>query len=287
MRPVAAQVQGYITHMYVKNGDYVQRGQKLFSVFNKPYLYAVQQLTADLEAAKANLNAQKAIYNRDQQLSNNHKKIYLKLKQDTEKYRKGYQLKSVSLITKQNAEQEMLAAKDSWQAAKEQLLIDNHLIQAQQRQIEAINAKLANAQVSLRQTEVYAQNNGVIQNLFLTLGAPIKINDPLFTLVYTDETYIQANFNETDLRNVREGSKVLIFPRMYLGRKMFHGVVASSYWSANRQIVDQRTQLQNVINENQWILLPQRLPVLIKITDVNKDYPLRVGSSAYVYIETH
>ncbi len=112
-----------------------------------------------------------------------------------------------------------------------------------------------------------------------------KCEPTSFSLVGTDNIYIQANFNETDLRDVRKGARVLIFPRMYLGRKIFHGVIESDYWSANRQLVDNRTQLQNVINENQWVLLPQRLPVIIRVTDPNPHYPLRVGSSAYVYIQ--
>jgi multidrug resistance efflux pump len=72
---------------------------------------------------------------------------------------------------------------------------------------------------------------------------------------------------------------------MYLGRKRFHGVIESDYWAANRQLVDTRSQLQNVVNENQWILLPQRLPVIIKVTDPDPKYPLRVGTSAYVYVK--
>lgn len=285
VRPVAAQVNGYITRMFVKNGDYVRKGQKLFSVFNEPYLYAVEQLTAEVESAEATLKALKTTYERDEKRSENQKKIYVRLSQNLEKYQKGYLLKSVSLITKQDAEQETLAAKDAWEAAMKQLLIDMHHVTAQERKIKSISAKLKIANVNLSETEVYAQNNGVVQNLFLTLGAPIKINEPLFTLVYTDDTYIQANFNETDLRDVRLGSKVVIFPRMYLRRKIFHGVVTSDYWGANRQILDNRTQLQNVTNENQWILLPQRLPVLIKVLDPDLNYPLRVGSSAYVYIK--
>ena len=286
VRPVASQVSGYITRMYVKNGDRVKRGQKLFSVFNKPYVYAVAQLTAELEAAEATLKALKTTYARDKKLSGSQRKMYQKLSQDLEKYRKGYTLKSVSLITMQNTEQETFAARDAMQAAIKQEHIDSHYIDAQKKQIESLQAKLNLAKVRLKQTDIYASSNGVIQNLFLTLGAPIKVNDPLFTLVYTDETYIQANFNETDLRHVHQGSKVLIFPRMYLGAKLFHGIVDSNYWSANRQMLDPRTQLQNIENENQWILLPQRLPVMIKITDPNPNYPLRAGSSAYVYIKT-
>jgi len=286
VRPVAAQVNGYITHLYVKNGDYVQKGQKLFSVFKPPYQYTVDQLRARLASAQASLLALQTTYERDQKLSENSQKIYIKLAQDDKKYQAGYKNQSVSLITLQNSQQETKAAKDKWQAALKQQEIDIHQIEAQKKEIEAILAELKIAEVNLELTDVYAQKNGVVQNLFFAVGAPVIINQPLFSLVDTDEVYIQANFNETDLRYVHNGSKVLIFPRMYLSRKMFHGVVVSDYWAANRQEVDARTQLQNVYNENQWVLLPQRLPVIIKVTDPDPDYPLRVGSSAYVYIKT-
>lgn len=285
VRPVAALTNGYITDLYVQNGDAVKKGQKLFTVFQKPYIYAVEQLTADLASAQAQLAVLKTTYDRDLKLSENEHRNYIKLDQDDQKYLKGYRIKSVSLMTLQNSQQETQAAKDKWQAALKQLEIDKNQIEAQANEIKSINARLKNAKVNLELTNVYAQGNGIIQNLFFTIGTPVNINQPLFSLVDTDNVYIQANFNETDLRDVRRGSKVLIFPRMYLSRKMFHGVVESDYWSANRQLVDNRTQLQNVINENQWILLPQRLPVIIRITDPDPHYPLRVGTSAYVYIK--
>ncbi|QEY52255.1 HlyD family secretion protein [Legionella longbeachae] len=285
VRPVAALTSGYITDLYVQNGDVVKKGQKLFTVFQKPYIYTVEQLTADLASAQAQLAVLKTTYDRDLKLSENEQRNYIKLYQDDQKYRKGYRIKSVSLMTLQNSQQETQAAKDKWQAALKQLEIDKNQIEVQGNEIKSIYARLKNAKVNLELTNVYAQGNGIIQNLFFTIGTPVNINQPLFSLVDTDNVYIQANFNETDLRDVRKGSKVLIFPRMYLSRKVFHGVVESDYWSANRQLVDNRTQLQNVVNENQWILLPQRLPVIIRITDPDPHYPLRVGTSAYVYIK--
>jgi len=286
IQPVAAQVRGYVTDIYVKNGDHVKKGQALLTVFDKPYKYTVMQLQADLAEAKAKFSALEKTTERAQKLSENHKKIYIKRAQDDKKYKAGYAIQSISLITLQNSHQETKAAHDRWSASLKQIEVDRFHIKAQKNAIKSIQAKLALAKVNLDLTIVRAQNNGIIQNLFLSVGTPININQPIFSLVDSDVLYIQANFNETDLRNVRKNAKVLIYPRMYLGKKIFHGVVESDYWGANRQLVDSRTQLQNVINENQWILLPQRLPVIIKITDPNKNYPLRVGSSAYVYIKT-
>jgi membrane fusion protein, multidrug efflux system len=285
IRPVAALTSGYITKIYVTNGEAVKKGQKLFTVFKKPYLYALEQLSADLGAAKAQLAALQTTYERDQKLSDNEQRLYTKLAQDDKKYQKGYQLKSISLITLQNSQQETQGAKDKWAASLKQLEIDQHQIKAQEHEIKSLEARFKNAKVNLELTNVYAHGNGIIQNLFFTVGTPVNLNQPLFSLVDTDHIFIQANFNETDLRDVRKGVKVLIYPRMYLGRKIFHGVIDSDYWGANRQLVDNRTQLQNVINENQWILLPQRLPVIIRITDPDPNYPLRIGTSAYVYVQ--
>ncbi len=286
VRPVAALVKGYVTNVYIKNGDNVKKGQKLFTVFDKPYRYTVEQYEADLAAAKSKLNTLQKTLERDEQVSQNQREIYTRLAQDDDKYQKAYKINAVSLMTLQNSEQETKGAKASLAASQKQIEIDQSSIQTQKKEIASLEAKLKNAQVDLDLTTVYAENDGIIQNFFLSVGTPVNVNQPLFSFIDTSEVYFQANFNETDLRKVHKGSKVLIMPRTYFAQKIFHGVVVSDYWSANRQLTDNRSQMQNVTNENQWVLLPQRLPVQIKVLDLDDKYPLRVGTSAYVYIKT-
>lgn len=286
VRPVAAQVRGYVTNIYIRNGDSVRKGQKLFTVFDKPYQYAYEQLTADLETAKAKLKVAQRTLERDEQVSINQQATYVKLAQDDEKYQQAYKINAVSKMTLQNSEQTTKAAKATWLAAQKQIELDKENIVAAEKEIASLNAKVKNAKVDLDETVVYAEDDGIIQNFFVSLGTPVNINQPLFSFVETRETYFQANFNETDLADVKIGDDVLIFPRVYLGRKIFHGKITSDYWAANRQMTDNRSQMQNVTNENQWVLLPQRMPVQIKITDPDPKYPLRVGTSAYVYIQT-
>ncbi len=286
VRPVAALVKGYVTNVYIKNGDNVKKGQKLFTVFDKPYLYTVEQYEADLAAAKSKLNTMQKTLERDELVSQNQREIYTRLAQDDDKYQKAYKINAVSLMTLQNSEQETKGAKASLAASQKQIEIDQSSIETQKKEIASLEAKLKNAKVDLDLTTVYAENDGIIQNFFLSIGTPVNVNQPLFSFIDTSEVYFQANFNETDLRKVHKGSKVLIMPRTYFAQKIFHGVVVSDYWGANRQITDTRSQMQNVTNENQWVLLPQRLPVQIKVLDLDDKYPLRVGTSAYVYIET-
>ena len=128
--------------------------------------------------------------------------------------------------------------------------------------------------------------DGVIDNLYVALNTPIRIHQPIFSFIDTSTYYIQANFNETDLRRVRVGDKATIMLRMYYFDKIFHGRVVNTLWAAERQKTAAKSQLQLVSNENEWLLLPQRLPIQIEITDPDPHYPLNPGASAYVYIST-
>ena len=55
VRPVAANVKGYITEIYVKNESYVKAGQPLLTVFKKPYELQYKKTKSDVAEAKAQL----------------------------------------------------------------------------------------------------------------------------------------------------------------------------------------------------------------------------------------
>jgi len=128
VRPVAALVKGYVTNVYIKNGDNVKKGQKLFTVFDKPYRYTVEQYEADLAAAKSKLNTLQKTLERDEQVSQNQQEIYTRLAQDDDKYQKAYKINAVSLMTLQNSEQETKGAKASLAASQKQIEIDQSSI---------------------------------------------------------------------------------------------------------------------------------------------------------------
>ena len=117
----------------------------------------------------------------------------------------------------------------------------------------------------------------------------MRIRRPLFSFIDTKNWWIQANFNETDLRRIRPGDEAIIMLRMYYFNKIFHGRVVNNIWVSDRQTTISRSQEQKVTNENEWLLIPQRLPLQIKILDPDPKYPLQPGASAYVYLkaQTH
>lgn len=284
IRPVAADVSGYVTDLFVVNGQKVKKGDPLFIVFQKPYEYTYKAALADVEVAKHEYTTISEQLAQDVASQNAAEQTYKKLANDLKSYQAAYQTYAVAKLDVDNLNYDTKTAYNNFIALKQKVAVDKSNLKVQEQKIKRLEALAGVAKVNLDETVVRAASDGIIQNMYLSLYTPIKIHDPIFSFVDTSDIYIQANFTETDLRLIRAGDKATIIPRMYLGQKVFHGVVLSTNWSVERQETNPRSQLQKVARENEWVLLPQRFPVQIKILDPDPKFPLNVGASMYVYV---
>jgi multidrug resistance efflux pump len=288
VRPVAADVGGYITDIYVKNGEYVKKGHPLFTVFKAPYEWAYKKATADLAEARAQLIVLIKKVEKTKNVLQSEQAVYQRRLLDYNHYALALRDHAVAEVTVKDLFKEKNAAWADLKSLEKELELEKQEIIVQQKRIKSLEAVKGNAKVNLNETTVYAKNNGIVQNMFLALGTPIELRKPVFSFIDSDNMYIQANFMETDLRFVKPGDRVTIYPRIYFWDKVYHGVVISQNWAVNRQYTDPRTQQQNIENNQyNWFLLPQRLPIQIHITDYDPiHYPLSIGTSVYVYIHT-
>lgn len=286
--PVAADVSGFITAIYVENGQTVKKEQPLFQVYQEPYRLAYEQAKADYREAQARVEVIRQETRKNEALLAAAREDYNKANYEFDLKNTQQVTQAVSKLEIKKFDYQRKSLANTVKALEAQLRVDEEQIKQQQQKVLALEAAMNNAKINLDLTIVRAYADGMVDNLYLTNGTPIVRHQPLFSFIDTTHIYVQANFNEIDLRHVRTGDRVLIFPRMYLCSKVYHGIVAGSTWGANRQITESRSQLQTVTqNENNWVMLPQRLPVQIRITDYDPaNFPLSIGSSAYVYIQT-
>ena len=283
---VAAEVSGYVSKIYVKNGQQVKQGQPLFQVYDEPYKLALAKSTASYEQAKSDLDAQIQQIEKD--------KSTLKTSQiNLDKSKYEYSLKSNPLANNSVSALELKNAKYSVQLLEEQvssdttqLKIDQSHLKQKQQALEQAKASMNIDKINLDETTVRAGSDGVVDNMFISLGTPISQHQSLFSFINTDNWYVQANMNETDLRKVRPGDKALIWLRMYGLDHVFHGVIVNRLWATDRQNTTSRSQQQVISADNEWLNLPQRVPLLIEISDPDPQFPLNPGVSAYVYIQT-
>jgi multidrug efflux system membrane fusion protein len=284
--PVAADVSGFITHIYVKNGQHVKKNQPIFTVYRVPYRLAYNQALANYKEGIKQIDVfQKQIKRTialikatDAELGKVQYEFGLKKNQSV--------AEAVSVLEIKKLSYDVSTLTNRRNSLRQEVQVLHAEIARQKHRVASLKAQKENAKINLDLTVVRAPRDGVIDNMYVSENTPIKIHQPVFSFIDTSNYYVQANFNETDLRKVRVGDDVYILLRMYYFDKIFHGKVVNSLWAAERQHTEPKSQIQLVKNENEWLLLPQRFPIQIKILDPSPDYPLNPGASAYVYIST-
>lgn len=281
IRPVTSFVPGYVTEIYVKNNTFVKKGDKLFSLYKVPYELNVSELTHQIDEAKARLKSLEYTISLQ--------KFNLKIEQD--KYENTlYLSKQASLLASENAVSEKFAETkfETYQEAVQAVYIANEKLnislenyKANLAKINALENQLALAKIHLEWTSVYAETDGYPTNLFLSPGTYVSPGNVLFAFVDSSEWWVQANFEETALSNIKEGQEASIKLWQYPG-KVFKGKVAATGWGVQRNS-STASGMPLVPSENEWFLLPQRYPVLIKIEEAN-GFQFHTGGTAWVRI---
>lgn len=283
---LSSAVSGHIQEIYVQNGQNVKAGDPILRIKPEKYKFEYSGVKAQYDQALVGLQVIAARINVT--------KLDLKAAQDQlERMKYEYKQKNDPAVSKgipqielKTLEYNIKSQADIVASLAQQIVLEQTELKQAQVGIQTLKAASEKAALDLEDTLVVAPADGYIQNLYLGAGSSAVAHMGLFKFVDTANTYIQANFNETDLANVHAGDEVLIFPRTYFGRKIFHGVVMSDNWSVERQHLIPLVENQVIISQNHWLNLPQRLPVQIKVLDNDKNYQLRPGMSAYVYIRT-
>jgi len=103
------------------------------------------------------------------------------------------------------------------------------------------------------------------------------------TVIPLHSLWIDANFKEVQLRDLRIGQKAEVRSDLYGGSFIFHGHVEGM--SAGTGAAFSLLPPQNA--SGNWIKVVQRVPVRIEIDDEDLVHsPLRVGLSATVTVDT-
>jgi membrane fusion protein, multidrug efflux system len=140
--------------------------------------------------------------------------------------------------------------------------------------VEAQKA-LDEAQLQLSYTEIVAPISGYINRRSVNPGALVSVGQPLLAIRPLADVWIDANFKETQLADLRIGQKVEIFVDAYPDRT-FHGRVAG--FSAGTGAVTSLLPPENATGN--FVKVVQRLPVRIELTEPNPtDTPLFAGLS--------
>ena len=152
--------------------------------------------------------------------------------------------------------------------------------------IRAARAAVRQAELNLEFTQVRAPVDGFVTNLNLRLGSQAVENQPALALVDVNSFWVDGFFKETSIGNIRQGNKAVVTLMTYPDAPL-EGYVDSLGWGIAQQDGSTGFELLPNINPTfEWIRLAQRVPVRIHLTNVPKEFKLRVVTTCSVLVMT-
>jgi len=163
-----------------------------------------------------------------------------------------------------------------------QVEMARHKLTALKARRSEIEAKLKQARLNISYCTIKAPISGYIAQKSIQLGDWIQPGQPLFAIVPLHRIYVEANFKETELGDIRLGQPATIEADVY-SNHVYHGKVVGI--RAGTGAAFALFPPENATGN--WIKVVQRVPVRIEIENpLPPKYPLRVGLSLKVTVNT-
>jgi len=173
------------------------------------------------------------------------------------------------------------------QAAKDQLAANQALIDKttpkQHPNVRRAALKVREAQLALERTTVLAPVTGFVAHRVAQPGQRVAVGSPLMAVVPLDQVWVDANFKESQLADMRIGQPVEVHADVYGKDVTYHGKIVG--FAAGTGTAFSLLPAQNATGN--WIKVVQRLPVRVSL-DAKElaEHPLRIGLSMRADVDT-
>ena len=238
MNPIIPRVSGYVSKVYIKDNDYVKKGDTLFTIDKKDYQLKIAEATAALAAAEGNFEVSRADISSAlasvsasdatvQSASGNIESAKIKLAQITSDYNRYDNLYKSHTITKQQYEQAYTAKQEAenqvriLQQQQKASAFQKSVIVAKSKasdkltEVAAANIKRAQAlldaaNLNISYTVITAAIDGQVSKIDIQPGQLVQPGQSLFYIINNQEAWVIANFKETQLNKMVMGQKVTL-----------------------------------------------------------------------------
>nr|WP_083106225.1 HlyD family efflux transporter periplasmic adaptor subunit [Moraxella osloensis] len=150
----------------------------------------------------------------------------------------------------------------------------------------AVQTAIANIQtawLNLNRTQIVAPIDGQIAKRGVQLGQKISAGTPLMVIVPLHDLWVDANFKESQIKDIHLGQAVNLTSDIYGKEVIYHGKVIGL--SAGTGSAFSVLPAQNATGN--WIKVTQRLPVRIALDSKElQQHPLRVGLSMHAELDS-
>lgn len=282
---VSSQISGRTIAIYVDNADFVVKGQRLALLDPTDYDLMLQKSKEQLADAVREVN----------QLKHQVEELKAQLivrqaerKQAEYDFRNRQSLSSIEAVSNEEIE----TTNTRFQATDEQVRIAENQLAAAQTLLGSgpieTNPKVMLAKNSLRlsylsrlRCDVIAPISGYVAQRSVQVGEAVDPSRPLLAIVPLERMWIEANYKETELRDVRVGQPAEVTVDLYGSGVVFKGKVAGMFPGTGAAF----SLLPPQNASGNWIKIVQRIPTRIVLDEETiKKYPLRLGLSCHASV---
>jgi len=281
---ISPQVSGPIAKLYVENYESVKKGQPLLDIDPAPFIVAVKKAKAQLDYSKQTVAAleetvksgEAIVTERESELSlaqKDYDRIMVVVKKHLLSQSEGDRVTSRLNVAKAT----LLSALKQLEQAKAQLGEPGQ----HNAQIRSAEEELAHAKLDLEHTHITSPANGYVINLSAREGTMLNNGNIAFAVIDSNKWWVDANFKETSLERIRLGQTATIVVDTYPDHD-FHGIVEKI--SRGSGAAFSLFPAENATGN--WVKVTQRFTVKIVISDPDPKFPLNVGASSLVTVDT-
>ncbi|WP_411752108.1 multidrug efflux MFS transporter periplasmic adaptor subunit EmrA [Serratia sp. (in: enterobacteria)] len=153
----------------------------------------------------------------------------------------------------------------------------------QQPAVLQAGAQMRDVWMALQRTRIVSPITGFVSRRSVQVGAQISPGTPLLAVVAPDHVWVDANFKETQIANMRIGQEATVVSDLYGNDVVFKGKVVGIDMGTGSAF--SLLPAQNATGN--WIKVVQRLPVRIELDPQQvAKHPLRIGLSTLVKVDT-
>jgi len=285
---INSNVAGQVLNIYVRDNQRVNQGDPLFQLDDRSYKIAVDIAKAHLTDARLQVLVIRATYLQALAKSREAKNSIDYAEREYKRQKKlsasgvssDMQLKKVENDLEM-ARQQYQVAMEGLAAALAQLNNDADIDMMDHPLVQAAQANLDQAQLNYSYTTITAPLSGTVTKVdLLQPGDFIRAGEPVFALISSEDIWIEANFKETQISNMRPGQNVKIDVDAYPDNKFFGKIVSLSPGTGSTfSLLPPENATGN------WVKIVQRVPVRIAFNKPLDDVFLASGLSATVTVD--
>ena len=285
---VTPQIAGTVLSIHADDTEFVEAGKVLVELDKADARAALDQAEAQLGRTVRSVRNMVATGGQLEASVAQRRSDLEKAEQDLARRRDLEASGAVSGEELQHARDAIDAARAALEAAQRQLeaqrtLIDRTSVRTHPDVLNAA-ARVREAYLALSRTEIRAPVSGFVARRSVQVGQRVSAGAQLLTVVPLGGVWVDANFKEAQLADLRTGQEATLTADAYGGSVRFHGRVAG--FGAGTGSAFALLPAQNATGN--WIKVVQRVPVRIALDPKELEkHPLQIGLSMLVEIDTH